>query len=841
MKLSKFTVSALAALLIGAAPHSDRAEDAAAQRIRAHVEFLASDLLEGRDTGSRGHEIAANYVASEFRQLGLTPGGPNGSWFVQVPFRRASLQGTPRIALTAGGRTIPLAIGKDAAVRPSITDQQVSLAAPLVFVGYGISDRRLGIDDYAGLDVRGKIAVGLGDPAPGIPGEIASHLGSIQADVAASRGAVAFISIDDPTRAARDVQRYGTRPAVDWIDAKSPAGGGRSRIARVALSSQIAERLFRGSPMSLQRVRAQVVARKSIKGFNLPARLSVSARSQWQDFNSPEVVAVLPGSDPRVAAEHIVLTGHLDHLGVKSGTKPGEDSIYNGALDNAAGVATMLEAARKFVASGKPPRRSAQSRRVEVRRAPRPPASRARRFRRRRPAWEQPLRRKHRRPGRPHRKAGLALPDGAPRHLGSGPAGTAGPGDRDAGVVLNQVQRHPDVAMVSFTDEIIDADGSAVREHAAKGTETMFGLSEFIALGPWAQRKLQISGASRAILRSTIETFGALTPECQAEDTPYILRSLYCGKGLVCHWAGIRYRRHQDQLSTERSIASMDPGSFTRQYLRDLETARSHNLLDARLGAEVERWIDDTDLFFRLRRIDYGRDGLTGAILFRAMDSSALSLREKLGLAKRYLLSGFLGDRLRRGKAHLVELSLEPREYLRHVLFDRARTDSARWSLESSFQRDWDARTELIARHVHAGDRVAEFGAGMQALRKALPQDCVYQPFDLVARTDDTRVCDLNTKFPEIEGEYNVAVFSGVLEYLGDLVATFGWLGRNFERVVFSYAPSDLVPSPLVRNRHGWVNNLSRRDLVRLARKSGFECRVVDTWRNHVIFLAVRQ
>jgi Zn-dependent M28 family amino/carboxypeptidase len=183
-------------------------------------------------------------------------------------------------------------------------------------------------------------------------------LGSIQADVAAARGAVAFISIDDPASAARDVQRYGTRPAVDWIDSKAPSGSGRSRIARIALSSQIAERLFQGAPMSLQQVRARSAARKPIKGFNLRGRLNVSASSQWQDFTSPEVVAVLPGSDPKVSAEHIVLTGHLDHLGVKKDTKPGEDAIYNGALDNAAGVATLIEAAREFVQSGKRPRRS---------------------------------------------------------------------------------------------------------------------------------------------------------------------------------------------------------------------------------------------------------------------------------------------------------------------------------------------------------------------------------------------------------------------------------------------------------------------------------------------------
>ena len=353
VKLLRLCSIGLAALLIGAAPPSARPDDGpAAERIRAHVEFLADDLLEGRDTGLRGHEIAANYVASEFRQLGLTPGGANESWFVRVPFRRATLQGTPRITLTVGGRATALAVGTDAAIRPSLADRQLSRSAPLVFVGYGISDRRLGIDDYAGLDVRGKIAVGLSDPAPGIPGDIASHLASMQGEVAAAHGAVGFISIDDPTSAAGDVQRFATRPVIDWVG--RPSSGG----VRIALSAPVADRLFRGAPMSLQQVRTAAATRKPIKGFNLPARLSVSAKSEWQDFTSPEVVAILSGADPKLAAEHIVLTGHLDHLGVSKTAKPGEDAIYNGALDNAAGVATLIEAAREFVQSGKRPRRS---------------------------------------------------------------------------------------------------------------------------------------------------------------------------------------------------------------------------------------------------------------------------------------------------------------------------------------------------------------------------------------------------------------------------------------------------------------------------------------------------
>nr|WP_277622796.1 M20/M25/M40 family metallo-hydrolase [Sphingomonas telluris] len=347
---------AIAAALVGAAPAP--ADTHSADRIRAHIEFLASDLLEGRDTGSRGHEIAANYVASEFRQLGLTPGGEKGSWFLRVPFRKATLSGTPTISLSVGGKTSTLAAGKDAAVRPSLTQKDVAVAAPLVFVGRGVSDRRVGIDDYAGLDVRGKIAVGLAESAPGIASDIASHLRSIQAETAVAHGAVGFISIDDPVSASGDVQRFATRPVVDWVDAQGQTGRSGAGGVAIALSSPTAEKLFQGAPMSLQQVRSLANQNKPVRGFNLNARLSVAAKSDWHDFTSPEVVAVLPGSDPKLAAEHIVLMGHLDHLGVNASAKSGEDAIYNGALDNAAGVATLIEAAREFVQSGKPPRRS---------------------------------------------------------------------------------------------------------------------------------------------------------------------------------------------------------------------------------------------------------------------------------------------------------------------------------------------------------------------------------------------------------------------------------------------------------------------------------------------------
>jgi Zn-dependent M28 family amino/carboxypeptidase len=358
MKLTRLPLLVAAALLTGAAPQQPVADRHAADRIRAHVEFLASDLLEGRETGSRGHRIAANYVAAEFRKLGLKPGGTNGSWFVEVPFRRATFAATPTAEVTINGRKTRLVVGKDVAVRPNVTTKDVSLNAPVVFVGRGIRDPRLGIDDYAGLDVRGKIVVALADRAPGVASDVAAHLRWAQASTAGQMGAIGFVEIDDPSSASATLTRFATRPVVDWVDARGVSGRGPGAAAIIAVSPEWADRLFERAPMSLKAVRAQAAAGKRVRGFPLGATLTISARSAWEDFTSPNVVGVLPGSDARLAREHIVLMGHLDHLGLVKNAKPGEDNVHNGALDNAAGVATTIEAAREFAESGKAPRRS---------------------------------------------------------------------------------------------------------------------------------------------------------------------------------------------------------------------------------------------------------------------------------------------------------------------------------------------------------------------------------------------------------------------------------------------------------------------------------------------------
>jgi hypothetical protein len=348
---------AVAAPLQAATPTA--ADSASAQRVRADVEFLASDSLEGRDTGSRGYLIAADYVASQFRAIGLEPAGEKGGWFQQVPFRRASFETPPRMTLTVGGKTVALEQGKDAGVRPSVTAKTRNLTAGFVFVGYGLKDPRHGFDDYRGLNLKGKIAVALAGTPKGLPSEIEAHLNASKDRMAAEAGAVGFVEIGDGGR-PNSLRRYN-RPLIDWVDTNGRAGSTPAGIVlQLGLSKEIAERLFEGAPRSLASVQSDAKrdGKAGPRGFALRPTLTVQAESKWEDFTSPEVIALLKGSDPTLAAEHVVLMGHLDHLGVKPDAKPGEDAIYNGALDNAAGVATMLEAARLFATQPVRPKRS---------------------------------------------------------------------------------------------------------------------------------------------------------------------------------------------------------------------------------------------------------------------------------------------------------------------------------------------------------------------------------------------------------------------------------------------------------------------------------------------------
>ncbi|HEX8238189.1 MAG TPA: M28 family metallopeptidase [Allosphingosinicella sp.] len=356
MRFDSFGLALLALAL--AAPAPAEPPTFPPESFRSHVVFLADDKLEGRDTGSRGYELAALYVASRFEALGLKPAGRDG-WYQPVPFLESRLSGEPAF-LAVGGRRF--AHGQAVVLSPTPDSAPVSIDAPAVFVGYGLEAPELGIDDYRGLDVRGKVVVVLNGFPKGLKSDIGAHLNSDKRRVASAHGAIGLVSIRTLSEAKRRpwsrMQQNANEPSLGWIgeDGRpyTPAPGLRFRAT---LDTPAADALFAGARTPLGRILEQAERKGGRpKGFALRPRIAVSQQSAIRRFSSPNVLAVLPGSDPALAGEYVLLMAHLDHEGIKP---EGEgDRIYNGAMDNAVGIATLLEVARAMAASPDRPKRS---------------------------------------------------------------------------------------------------------------------------------------------------------------------------------------------------------------------------------------------------------------------------------------------------------------------------------------------------------------------------------------------------------------------------------------------------------------------------------------------------
>jgi Zn-dependent M28 family amino/carboxypeptidase len=333
---------------------------------RSHVQFLSDDLLEGRDTGSRGHEIAARYVASQLAGLGVLPGN-DGSWYQQVRLGRATAQ--PGATLRIG--TQSFASGEGFIFTPSFQGQPVAVEAPVVFVGYGLDAPSQGHDDYRRLDVRGKVVVMLAGLPEGLRSDVSAHLGSGRAQMAAARGAVGAIVIRPDSAAAQApmarLAGFAGRPATAWLNAAGNPGAPHQQLKFTAVvDAPVANALFAGARRSWTQVAAELAANRRPAGFALRPRVRAERTAQSETFQSPNVVGIIPGTDPSVANEYVVLMAHLDHIGVtpeaggdaQPNQTPGAtDRIRNGAMDNATGIATLIEVARQFRDPANRPRR----------------------------------------------------------------------------------------------------------------------------------------------------------------------------------------------------------------------------------------------------------------------------------------------------------------------------------------------------------------------------------------------------------------------------------------------------------------------------------------------------
>jgi hypothetical protein len=341
----------VASLALGA----NSPEDAAVQTIRpegirAHVEFLADDLLEGRGTGTRGHDIAAKYVAAQFEAMGLKPAGVNGSYFQPIPFRSVLIvPEQTSIKLARNGNEETLMYGEDYYGVGDPRQQVSSLTGQVVYVGHGVTAPDFGIDDYKGIDAKGKIVAFLRTRDPHLPPSEGAHYADIETRLenAAAHGAIGAIEIrdaeSDRIQPFKRALRQSTLPTMSWIGPNGYPRGRRDEIrAAAVLSPAGTAKLFSGA-----------IPRKSL---TLPVSISITTTSRNSDVTSANVIAMLEGSDPQLRSEYVVYTAHVDHLGI--GEPVNGDAIYNGAFDNASGTACLIEIARAFMRLESRPRRS---------------------------------------------------------------------------------------------------------------------------------------------------------------------------------------------------------------------------------------------------------------------------------------------------------------------------------------------------------------------------------------------------------------------------------------------------------------------------------------------------
>ncbi len=332
--------------------------NAEGQRWWSHIQYLASDDLQGRDTGSEGHLKAARYVASEYERAGLRPAGTSG-YIQPVPFNvQQIVENQSSLALVRSGKSEPLALGDDATFSLR-GDIQPDTEAGAVFAGYALKVPEKNYDDFAGLDLKGKIVVYLAGGPSSIPGPLKAHYssGGERWKFLKAAGAVGTAAIQNPK--SMDIPWARARlsrfmPSMSLGDPTLDESQGL-RLA-VTINAERADKWFQGTGHSIAEILADADNDRPLPHFALPVSVRAHVQLKKWKVESQNVAALLPGADPKLKNEYVVLTSHLDHVGV--GEAINGDKIYNGAMDDASGVASDLEIARMLHDSNAKPRRS---------------------------------------------------------------------------------------------------------------------------------------------------------------------------------------------------------------------------------------------------------------------------------------------------------------------------------------------------------------------------------------------------------------------------------------------------------------------------------------------------
>ena len=337
--------------------------------IMQHIKVLSSDEYEGRGPGTKGEELSVKYLTEQYQRIGLKPGNPDGTYVQKVPL--VGFTGTPTASFTVGSKQLNLKFPQDyVAVSRRLVPESKVENSDVVFVGYGVVAPEYGWDDYKGLDVKGKTIVMLIND-PQVPdsadptklddkmfkGKAMTYYGrwTYKYEIAAQKGAAAAVIIHETGPAGYPYEVVSGSWSRENFDIQTPD----KNMGRAAVESWIttdrAKELFTASGQEFDALKKAALS-KDFKPVALNAKANITVKNTLREINSNNVIGKLEGSDPTLKNEYVIYSAHWDHLG--RDPKLAGDQIYNGALDNASGIATMLEIAEAFTKLATPPKRS---------------------------------------------------------------------------------------------------------------------------------------------------------------------------------------------------------------------------------------------------------------------------------------------------------------------------------------------------------------------------------------------------------------------------------------------------------------------------------------------------
>ena len=335
----------------------------------AHIKVLASDEFEGRSPGTKGEDLSVNYITDQFKKIGLKPGNPDGTYTQEVPL--AGIKSEPQMSFTVGDKAMDLKYPDDFVASSARLQSEIKIdKSEVVFVGYGVVAPEYGWDDYKNVDVRGKTLLMLiGDPPVPDPkdlskldakmfkGNAMTYYGrwTYKYEIAARKGAVAAIIIHETEPAAYPWQVVKSSWGKENFELDNPNKNMDAVSARSWITLEVAKKLLAESRQDFDALKKSAIT-KDFQPVALNAKANIQIKQQIRSFKSHNVIGKLEGSDPKSNSEYVIYTAHWDHLGRHPELQG--DQIFNGAIDNASGVASVIELAGAFSKLNPPPKRS---------------------------------------------------------------------------------------------------------------------------------------------------------------------------------------------------------------------------------------------------------------------------------------------------------------------------------------------------------------------------------------------------------------------------------------------------------------------------------------------------